>query len=82
MSMGWTSSARYLKHLHGPRFAHILTLLRWQELFGPVVERLGYEYNANDALDVDELRTLAITQAADAGHEGYTLDYFVVKRPC
>jgi len=39
-----------------------------QELFSPIVKRLGYEYHDSDSSDIRELRTLAIGQAA-AGNE-------------
>ncbi|KZT03397.1 uncharacterized protein LAESUDRAFT_761974 [Laetiporus sulphureus 93-53] len=39
-----------------------------RELFGPIVERVGFEYSDNDSADTRELRTLAITHAADAEH--------------
>ncbi|KAF8199715.1 leucyl aminopeptidase [Pholiota molesta] len=41
-------------------------------LFAPLVERLGYKYSKNESTDRTLLRTLAITQAARAGHEGVT----------
>ncbi|PCH39551.1 hypothetical protein WOLCODRAFT_29621 [Wolfiporia cocos MD-104 SS10] len=40
-----------------------------QELFGPIVERLGYTYSEDDSTDTRELRTLAITQVANARQE-------------
>jgi len=41
-----------------------------QELFVPLVEKLGYEYSNADSADTSLLRTLAISQAALAGNEG------------
>ena len=49
----------------------------FQELFSPLVEKLGYEYPAEEPMDMSLLRTLAISQAANGGDEGYvgpTLD--------
>jgi aminopeptidase 2 len=44
--------------------------MRLQELFVPLVEKLGYEYSNADSADTSLLRTLAISQAALAGNEG------------
>ncbi|CAE7227454.1 unnamed protein product [Rhizoctonia solani] len=38
-------------------------------LFGPLVKKLGYEFDENDTPDVRQLRTLAITQSASADDE-------------
>lgn len=35
-----------------------------QQLFGPIVQRLGYKYSTKDDADTTQLRTLAIEQAA------------------
>ncbi|KAI0340189.1 leucyl aminopeptidase [Trametopsis cervina] len=40
-----------------------------KELFLPIVKRLGYEYVKGEDLDIAQLRTTAITQAAHAGDE-------------
>ena len=37
-----------------------------QELYGPIVARLGFEYSAKDDADTSQLRTRAIEQAAAA----------------
>lgn len=37
----------------------------------PIVKRLGFDYSASESVDDRELRTIAITQAADAGDESY-----------
>ena len=44
-----------------------------QELFGPLVARLGYEYPDDESVDIRQLRTKVIEQAADAGEETYVL---------
>lgn len=41
-----------------------------KELFSPIVDRLGYDYDEDESDDVHELRTTAISEAADAGDEG------------
>ncbi len=41
-----------------------------KELFAPIVDRLGYEYDQDESDDIHELRTTAISEAADAGDEG------------
>ena len=41
----------------------------FQELFGPIVKHLGYEYSESESVDTKELRTRAITQAALAGDQ-------------
>ena len=38
-----------------------------QELFVPLVRRLGYSYPENEDVSIKELRTKAIVQAAEAG---------------
>lgn len=38
-----------------------------QSLFTPIVLKLGYEYSAQDSADTTQLRTLAVTQAAEGG---------------
>lgn len=38
-----------------------------QVLYNPIIKRLGYEYSSDDSPSVTELRTRAITQAAQAG---------------
>jgi len=40
-----------------------------RSLFGPLVKSLGYEYASDDSADTTLLRTLAITQAANAEDE-------------
>lgn len=35
----------------------------------PIVKRVGYEYPEGEDVDIRQLRTLAIRQAADAGDE-------------
>ena len=42
-----------------------------QELFLPLVKRLGFEYPAAESANDQQLRTLAIEQAADAGDPWY-----------
>ncbi|KAF9036751.1 hypothetical protein BJ165DRAFT_1532853 [Panaeolus papilionaceus] len=46
-----------------PQVVNKLNAFR-RKLFAPLVERLGYEYSADDSPDVTLLRTLAITQSA------------------
>ncbi|KAI0811123.1 leucyl aminopeptidase [Irpex lacteus] len=41
-----------------------------RELFAPIVNRLGYDYDEDESDDIHELRTTAISTAADAGDEG------------
>ncbi|KAF8212441.1 hypothetical protein K438DRAFT_1806516 [Mycena galopus ATCC 62051] len=41
-----------------------------RSLFVPIVKRLGYEYSADDAFDVTQLRTLAISMAASGEDQG------------
>ncbi|KDR73439.1 hypothetical protein GALMADRAFT_72189 [Galerina marginata CBS 339.88] len=41
-----------------------------RSLFVPLVEKLGYEYPKDEALDTSLLRTLAVGQASDSGDEG------------
>lgn len=36
-------------------------------LFAPIVQRLGYEYSPSDSVDISQLRTRAVGQAAVAG---------------
>lgn len=38
-----------------------------RDLFVPLVKRLGYEYSSSDSIDISQLRTRAIEQAANAG---------------
>ncbi|KAI6006003.1 hypothetical protein EDD15DRAFT_2215318 [Pisolithus albus] len=38
-----------------------------RDLFVPLVKRLGYEYSTSDSVDISQLRTRAIEQAANAG---------------
>ncbi|KAJ8489143.1 hypothetical protein ONZ51_g3140 [Trametes cubensis] len=60
----------------------LLNVLRG-ELFVPIVKQLGFEYKADDAHDVVQLRTTAIEQAASAGDPWVVeelkkrFDYFV-----
>ncbi|GAA5943340.1 hypothetical protein JCM1841_004805 [Sporobolomyces salmonicolor] len=44
-------------------------------LFGPVVDRLGFEYKEDDDVDTIELRTLAISTAAVCGDEATLKEY-------
>jgi aminopeptidase 2 len=39
-------------------------------LFGPLVDKLGYEYPTGEPVDTTLLRTLAVSQAASAGDKG------------
>ncbi|KIY68739.1 leucyl aminopeptidase [Cylindrobasidium torrendii FP15055 ss-10] len=41
-----------------------------QQLFGPLVKELGYEYPDDEPTDITRLRTTVIGQAASAKHEG------------
>ncbi|KAI0789033.1 hypothetical protein BC629DRAFT_1582206 [Irpex lacteus] len=41
-----------------------------RELFVPIVDRLGYDYAKGESVDIHQLRTTAITEAANAGDEG------------
>lgn len=45
-----------------------------QELFVPIVKRLGYEFPEDEDVDLRQLRTTAIRQAAQAGDASY-VDY-------
>lgn len=48
--------------------------LNWhfiQNLFKPIVDRLGYEYLPSEPVDISQLRTRAIGQAAAAGDQTY-----------
>ncbi|KAG2146914.1 uncharacterized protein EDB93DRAFT_1085716 [Suillus bovinus] len=38
-----------------------------KELFAPIVKRLGYEYSPSESVDISQLRTRAVGQAAVAG---------------
>ncbi|KAL4243857.1 Aminopeptidase [Abortiporus biennis] len=40
-----------------------------REIFGPMVKKLGYESTKDEPLDIKELRTLVISNAADANEE-------------
>lgn len=42
-----------------------------RELFGPIAERLGFEYKAGEEADTIELRTMAISVSAVAGDQKY-----------
>lgn len=50
------------------RLTHVL-----QELFTPIVKRLGFDYPDGESVDLRQLRTKAIEQAADAGDKLYVL---------
>lgn len=52
------------------RLTHIL-----QELFTPIVKRLGFDYPDGESVDLRQLRTKAIEQAADAGDKLYVLSW-------
>ncbi len=41
-----------------------------KELFVRIVDRLGYDYAKGESVDIHQLRTTAITEAANAGDEG------------
>jgi aminopeptidase 2 len=51
----------------------------WQHLFYPLVEKLGYDYSPTEMPDTLQLRTLAIREAADAGHERCFHFRYVIK---
>ncbi|KAI0933682.1 hypothetical protein AcV5_005768 [Taiwanofungus camphoratus] len=51
-----------------PHIVDALNAFR-RELFVPIVKRLGYEYSDDESVDVREMRTMAITQAAVANDE-------------
>jgi aminopeptidase 2 len=44
-----------------------------QNLFRPIVDRLGYVYLPSDPVDISQLRTKAIGQAAAAGDQAYVI---------
>lgn len=44
-----------------------------QGLFGPIVDRLGYVYSPSEPVDISQLRTKAIGQAAAAGDQAYVI---------
>ncbi|KAF7363266.1 Aminopeptidase 1 [Mycena sanguinolenta] len=45
-----------------------------RSLFVPIVNRLGYEYKANESLDITQLRTLAISMASSTGNDQGVVD--------
>ncbi|KAJ7273515.1 ERAP1-like C-terminal domain-containing protein [Mycena haematopus] len=45
-----------------------------RSLFVPIVTRLGYEYSADEPLDVTQLRTLAISMASGTGEDQGVVD--------
>ncbi|KAJ7343676.1 leucyl aminopeptidase [Mycena albidolilacea] len=45
-----------------------------RSLFVPIVKRLGYEYSADEPLDVTQLRTLAISISGGAGNDQGVID--------
>ncbi|KAJ6455781.1 leucyl aminopeptidase [Mycena sanguinolenta] len=45
-----------------------------RSLFVPIVNRLGYEYAADEPLDVTQLRTLAISMASGTGNDQGVVD--------
>ncbi|KAK7015031.1 aminopeptidase 1 [Favolaschia claudopus] len=45
-----------------------------RSLFVPIVKRLGYEYSAEEPLDVTQLRTLAISMAGGSGQDQGVID--------
>lgn len=59
-----------------PGLTRLTDPLLEQELFVPLVQRLGYEYSDKDSIDTSLLRTLAITQAAGTRDEGYVVGAF------
>ena len=44
-----------------------------QNLFKPIVDRLGYVYLLSEPVDISQLRTKAIGQAAAAGDQAYVI---------
>jgi len=44
-----------------------------QNLFKPIVDRLGYVYLPSERADISQLRTIAIEQAAAAGEQVYVM---------
>ncbi|KAL0947133.1 hypothetical protein HGRIS_013264 [Hohenbuehelia grisea] len=66
----WAGIAESLSTLVGiwwenPRAVELLNAFR-RSLFVPIVKRLGYEFPAGEAVEVQELRATAISQAAGA----------------
>ncbi|EGO21509.1 hypothetical protein SERLADRAFT_372157 [Serpula lacrymans var. lacrymans S7.9] len=49
-----------------PRIVELLNKFR-QSLYGPIAQRLGYDYAVDETADTTQLRTRAIEQAARAG---------------
>ncbi|KAJ7905297.1 leucyl aminopeptidase [Mycena olivaceomarginata] len=45
-----------------------------RSLFVPIVKRLGYEYSADEPLDVTQLRTLAISMSGGVGNDQGVID--------
>ncbi|KAG2116512.1 uncharacterized protein F5147DRAFT_673191 [Suillus discolor] len=67
----WDSIARNITTLVSTWWEHEvivndLNVFR-RELFAPIVKRLGYEYSPSESVDISQLRTRAIGQAAAAG---------------
>ncbi|KAG1832677.1 hypothetical protein EV424DRAFT_1627020 [Suillus variegatus] len=67
----WDSIARNITTLVSTWWEHEvivndLNVFR-RELFAPIVKRLGYEYSPSESVDISQLRTRAIGQAAVAG---------------
>lgn len=56
------------------------SLIVWQALFVPLVDKLGYEYPDGESTDTSLLRTCAITQAANAQDGGYVGFSLHIKR--
>lgn len=58
-----------------PRLQHMLSLNCHfiQNLFKPIVDRLGYVYLPSEPVDISQLRTKAIGQAAAAGDQAYVI---------
>jgi hypothetical protein len=40
-------------------------------ILSPLVDKLGFDYPANEPIDKSQLRTLVIAAAANAAHKGY-----------